>query len=620
MLLVAGDITDYGTPRQIEHLKKIIDAKLKPETVLVAAIGNHDVHDNMFKSHLGGLPFYEALGKRMYDGATTDEIAVGNYHRVINGFHFLTLAHHDYHSGKSEQEDLDWLRGQLEKATADTPDRPVFLALHPVLHNTIFGSDEGLYWRTDNLSDLLRDFPQVMAFSGHLHFPLNDERIIFQDGFTAVGTAAVYYGSLPSEYKGHKFIEIVYGFEPYDCDIVSQALIVEVDVHGTTRLRRFDLTNNAEIRQPWIVPPVSTGKQPYLWTARCAKNKAPQFPDGAYVQVTSFSESRITFTFPAAADDDMVCSYKVSFTPRDDGETRTIMTYSDFYRHPKVEDMSETVTRTVTKKDLQCDTLASSYLITVRALDSFGAFSKPIVNHPSADAVQIPELSPVIPSLMSGTVCQKVYDFNFWEKGRKNIGGISDSSAYLGSSDGAGVDYTVEAVPYGSDGGAAMKVTVVNPEAKAGCRTISIILFHPGNPYFTQTYPDSTAFSFLINAAGWKGNLKIFPMIYEHDFQPDGTPSGITLFAPKSSFPYYIEKDGALLCCEGHGEMCLPPQYIGRVYLPLTADAVEPTWGTTDDDGKFDGQVVSRLLFVLTDLGVPGSSFVMNDIAIHGKK
>lgn len=617
-LMIAGDITDWGMPLQIQQFKAIIDAKLKPETVLVAAIGNHDVHDNMFKSGLGGQPFYEVLGKRMYDGATPEEINVGHTHRVINGLHFITFGHRDYPSGLSEEEDLDWLRRQLVKAVADTPDQPVFIATHPVLQNTIYGSNEGDYWCSNNLAGLLRDFPQVIIFSGHLHFPLNDERIIYQNGFTAIGTAATYYGSLHAELQGIRYIEIAYGYEPYDCHIISQALIVEVDKNGTARIRRFDLTHNAEIKHPWVVPSASTGRQPYAWASRCKENEAPKFPENASVKVTAFSKSRITLTFPAATDDDLVNGYEIRFTPLAGGKVRSVMTYSDFYRHAKVEDMSKTVTRTITRRDLQCDKL-EAYSISVRALDSFGAFSDPIVNIPSEDAVQTPDESPVLQTLLNGTVCRKVYDFNFWEKGLKNIGGFMDSSAYIGDSDGAGSDYMIDAVPFGDDGGAAMKVTVINPEAKGGIRTINLRTFHPDNPFYTLTYPDSVSFSFFVDAAEWEGNLSIYPMIYDQDYHTDGTPAGITLFAPKPSFTYQIEENGKLIDCKGQGGMCLPEKYVGRVYLPLTQEAVEPAWGTQDADGKFDGQMVNRMLFVLNSLSSKGSSFLIDDIGIHGK-
>ena len=41
-LLVAGDITDWGTDGQIREFARIIRECLRPETVLTAAIGNHD--------------------------------------------------------------------------------------------------------------------------------------------------------------------------------------------------------------------------------------------------------------------------------------------------------------------------------------------------------------------------------------------------------------------------------------------------------------------------------------------------------------------------------------------------------------------------------------------------
>ena len=37
------------------------------------------------------------------------------------------------------------------------------------------------------VSDVLAKYPQVVTFSGHLHFPLNDPRSIWQASFTSFG-------------------------------------------------------------------------------------------------------------------------------------------------------------------------------------------------------------------------------------------------------------------------------------------------------------------------------------------------------------------------------------------------------------------------------------------------
>lgn len=76
------------------------------------------------------------------------------------------------------------------------------------------------HWTTNNLCHVLNRFPQAVFFSGHTHFPVADERSIWQGGYTSINTGsssyllsaaggadagrgavcASVYGSAPSEY------------------------------------------------------------------------------------------------------------------------------------------------------------------------------------------------------------------------------------------------------------------------------------------------------------------------------------------------------------------------------------------------------------------------------------
>ena len=611
-LLVAGDITDWGTDWQIREFARIIRECLRPETVLTAAIGNHDIHDNRFDSGLGGERFFAALGDRMYSDPTAEELEAGNSRRTIRGFRFLTLGLRNYTSGRHEEADLAWLRRELTAAGEELPGKPVFLATHPVLQNTVFGSDEGAYWHSDNLASVLRDFPETVVFSGHLHFPLNDERSIYQDGYTAVGTAAVYYGSLNPLVDGVPCAEIS-GMEPYDCEGISQALLVEVNREGQVRIRRWDLLRDEEIRRPWVFRP-GGAEQPYSPAVRTENNRPPAFPPETAVRVDVLSGQALTLSFPAAQDDDQVFCYEVTLTARGGESIARVMTYSDFYRVPRKEDMASVVTRTLTAKRLGMERLEEPFRLSVRARDSFGLYSPPIAGQPDEQTRRFAAAA-CIPTRLEGTDCRPLYCFDFWTPGR-HIGGITDDSAYLGIADGAEAEYRVEAVSYGPAGRTAMQVTALScwPE---GFRTLTLKVEHPENPGNAETYPGGTALSFFVDAADWPGELELFPMLSEQDYTPDGEPAGQSLFAPRAAFRFLIEGEDRLIRREGAGHIRLPEGYGGRVYLPLDRENVEPIWGTRDENGRFDGRQVSGLRLALAGPRVPGGRFVMQDIGIH---
>ena len=78
--------------------------------------------------------------------------------------------------------------------------------------------EKGLFSLDDKLSDympefaeILKNYPQVVDFSGHSHVPINDPRSIHQKHFTALGTGSLSYFELDDE--------------PYSSQLVRDRLI-----------------------------------------------------------------------------------------------------------------------------------------------------------------------------------------------------------------------------------------------------------------------------------------------------------------------------------------------------------------------------------------------------------
>ena len=79
------------------------------------------------------------------------------------------------------------------KSTKDDPEKPIFVFLHQHIKDTVYGSQE---WGTQDsakINAVLKEYPQVITFSGHSHYPLDDPRSIHQKDFTSVGTSSVSY-------------------------------------------------------------------------------------------------------------------------------------------------------------------------------------------------------------------------------------------------------------------------------------------------------------------------------------------------------------------------------------------------------------------------------------------
>lgn len=389
VLLIAGDLTDSGSATEITAFKKSLDKVEfdKKGTKLIFALGNHDT--DFDKLPYNGLAFKKGLGAYAYEGALEDEIKNGNHHIIVNGYHFIAVNTKKYNGGcEHAPEDLAWLKNALDEAVKDDPHKPIFVATHPLVYDTVYGSLEGSYWASSNLGEVLKDYHQVISFGGHLHSPLNDERTIFQRDFTSLNTAAVKYVSLDSVIEGIPPIDLDGGSTPRNCNFFSQGLYLEVDRNHNVRITRMDFFRAAEIKSPWLVPAPKADKSHlkyYTTEARKSTNQAPYFEDDAYVNIRRVAKKKLDIEFSAAKDDDLVYAYEIRLLDKATllpvGATYAI-TYSDFYMTP---DPSKMVTKVfkafstdafkLTEKEFD---LSKEYLIKIVAMDSFGLKSEPL--------------------------------------------------------------------------------------------------------------------------------------------------------------------------------------------------------------------------------------------------
>lgn len=172
-MVIAGDITDSGKLAEYKRFKTIYDEAFDRTVKKLFVMGNHD--------YLNGLAPEEARSR--FKEQTDDLI---NEHKVIKGYHFISVNTESSETHGSFGEGVQkWLKEELNMAQEQDPKRPIFVIVHQHIKNTVYGSD---VWGNDCLYPILKDYPQVVCFSGHSHNPLNDERSIYQKDFTCVGT------------------------------------------------------------------------------------------------------------------------------------------------------------------------------------------------------------------------------------------------------------------------------------------------------------------------------------------------------------------------------------------------------------------------------------------------
>ena len=262
-LLVAGDLTNDGT------------------RFMGVVAKNHDGY-KMSRREL--REYYTSL-----TGVDAD------FHMIINGFHFIGLSASVDDGVHYSTEQLSWLREELDSATRNDPSKPVFVTHHEHNSGTVYGSSSFEGWGVSFFNGILKDYPQVVDFSGHSHYPLNDPRSIWQGEFTAIGTGAVYYAEFT--------IDDVRTYHPDDAYDTATCWIVEVNADGDMHLRGMDINASSVLCEYYLENPADPENREYTPEKQQGRSTPPVFDEGAKVSVQSHV-GKYNVVVPAAVSTD----------------------------------------------------------------------------------------------------------------------------------------------------------------------------------------------------------------------------------------------------------------------------------------------------------------------------
>ena len=218
-VLIAGDVTDMGTKIAFGSIKAATAPVLKDETQFLATVSTS--HDD------------RNLGKESLDLYTSVMGQETDFHRVINGFHFIGVSASKNEGEQYGEYQKEWLKEQLDAAVADDASKPIFVIHHEHISNTVYGSSDFEGWGLPDFSEILKNYPQVVDFSGHSHYPINDARSIWQGEYTALGAGGLYYTEIT--------VDDVKTVHPKNYRFVSTFWVVEIDAENRIRLRAVDL-------------------------------------------------------------------------------------------------------------------------------------------------------------------------------------------------------------------------------------------------------------------------------------------------------------------------------------------------------------------------------------------
>ena len=302
-VLCAGDLTESATVEQLERVAKcwfqVFPDGRAPDGRKVEQLfiyGNHDSDawkwgGNERTRQIRETPELSAK----YISVTPErrretwekifrEPYVPVWEKTVKGYVFVGA-----HCGDGVLGDYINKNGERIAASG----KPFFCVQHAHLKGTTFG-DWG--WGHDSgwAAKALSKYPNAVAFAGHSHYSLTDERSIWQGAFTSLNAASLRYASHEYAMRDNGARAGGYtrwldwrpraGTSGFNRDLGQQGMLVTV-TDGEIRFKRLEFHFGETLGPDWVVPLGKDAERPYDYATRKAARKAPEFAEDAVVKV-----------------------------------------------------------------------------------------------------------------------------------------------------------------------------------------------------------------------------------------------------------------------------------------------------------------------------------------------
>lgn len=295
VLIMDGDLSDCGDSAAFPYYQAMVE-RFFPDKRPVPAVcaGNHDYGRDNPSAH---ADLCRAVGQS----------PVNPGHIVVNGYDFIMVS--DRVTGRDgsqhyTEEVLARLEEELKTAVARDPEKPVFVITHFPPSGTMAGSHgaEG----SEDLRRLFNRYPSVFSISGHTHYPLEDERSIWQGEFTAIQTSSLSYACMEERPFNSCNAIIPFAREAVQC-LYMEVFADRLEIH------RYNVEEQREIKPDriWRVPvPFDRASAPYAESRVRAGRKAPEFEAGTQAYLR-YDYGYLYLIFEGAKHEDPVPFYRL---------------------------------------------------------------------------------------------------------------------------------------------------------------------------------------------------------------------------------------------------------------------------------------------------------------------
>ena len=362
IIIMPGDLADLGEyPGAFTLYKELCKEYFPYEPIQIACAGNHDLWTRNRGANLE-IPFKRFCEKLNIPSENP-------YHTVIKDYDFITISENI--NCNYTPELVEKLAEKLEIAAKRNSGKPIFVLSHFPPKNTMSGSDTAA--GKEAFRELFNKYPQVISISGHTHYPLEDERCLWQKEFTAFTTSTLSYACINEE-----LFNVCNSILPFAREAV-QALYMEVFADHI-EIHRYNVEDCREIKpdKVWSFKlPYNPAHPEYSIEERAKTTQAPVFPADSKL-VLRYDYGFVYAVFDAARHDDMVQYYLIESARKDaNGVYQTCKStkyIADFYRL-----QSNQAKRMFFKLPEDMLTPGETCKISVYAIESFGKKSEPLV-------------------------------------------------------------------------------------------------------------------------------------------------------------------------------------------------------------------------------------------------
>ena len=274
VLMMGGDLADWERKDAFAYYRRLVETYFAGKVpVSVACAGNHDY--GMPGIPRGTRPWVDELYRKF--AADLGQSPENPFHVVVGGYDFIAMSEDitlPKPAGHHSAQIIAALKAELDKAVARDGEKPIFVITHYLPRFTVPGSFHE--YGIPELRELFDGYPQVLSFSSHVHVPLEDERNIWQGGFTAVQTGTLSYACMG---EANAF-NCCNGIVPFAREAV-QCMFMEI-FSDHLEIRRYNVEDQREIMpgNRWRVEIPYRPESAKYTDAREASTPVPEFAPG----------------------------------------------------------------------------------------------------------------------------------------------------------------------------------------------------------------------------------------------------------------------------------------------------------------------------------------------------